>query len=110
MADGKYGWSGPKDHGVAPYRLCFCRRMLIPHQTLDNFQHEAKPSMKAIQIGLAIALLVGAFLLATQIFGGQMMGDREKKATREMSSELDKAIEAQKEDMSKRRHRLRGIP
>ena len=66
--------------------------------------------MKAIQIGIAVALMVGAFLLAMQMSGGQMIGDREKKATQQMNSELDKAIEWQKEDISKRVRGWRGIP
>ena len=66
--------------------------------------------MKAIQIGIAIALMMGAFLLAMQMSGGQMIGDREKKAAQHMNSELDKAIEAQKEDISKRIRGWRGIP
>ena len=66
--------------------------------------------MKAIQIGIAIALMVGAFLLAMQMSGGQMIGDREKEATQQMNSELDKAIEAHKEDISRRVRSWRGIP
>ena len=66
--------------------------------------------MKAIQIGIAIALMMGAFVLAIQMSGGEFIGFREKKATQQMSSELDKAIEAQKEDISRRIRGWRGIP
>jgi len=66
--------------------------------------------MKAIQIGIAIALMMGAFLLAMQMSDGQMLGDREKKATQQMNSELDKAIEWQKEDISRRVRGRKGIP
>ena len=66
--------------------------------------------MKAIQIGIAVALMVGAFLLAMQMSGGQMIGDREKKATQQMNSQLDKAVEAHKEDISRRLRGRRGIP
>ena len=66
--------------------------------------------MKAIQIGIAIALMMGAFLFAMQMSGGQMIGDREKKATQQLNSALDKAIEAQKEDISKRVRGWKGIP
>ena len=66
--------------------------------------------MKAIQIGIAIGLMMGAFLLARQMSGGEIVGFREKKATQEMSSELDKAIEAHKEDISKWVRGWRGIP
>ena len=66
--------------------------------------------MKAIQIGMAIALMIGAFLLAIQMSGDEFIGFREKKATQQMSSELDKAIEWQREDISRRVRGLRGIP
>ena len=66
--------------------------------------------MKAIQIGMAIALMVGAILFAMQMSGGEIMGFREKEAAQQMSSELDKAIEAQKKDISRRVRGWRGIP
>ena len=66
--------------------------------------------MKAIQIGIAIALTVGAFLFAMQMSSGKMIGNREKEATQQMSSEMDQAIEAYKEDISKRFRGWRGIP
>ena len=66
--------------------------------------------MKAIQIGIAIALMASAFLLAMQMSGGKVIGDREKEATQHLNSELDKAIEAQKEDISKRLRGWKGIP
>ena len=66
--------------------------------------------MKAIQIGIAIALMVGAFFLAMQMSVGGKIGDREKQATQHMNTELDKAIAAQKEDISRRLRRWRGIP
>ena len=66
--------------------------------------------MKAIQIGIAVALLVGAFFLAMHMSVGQTIGDREKKATQQMNSELDQAIEAQKEDIGRRVRGWRGIP
>ena len=66
--------------------------------------------MKAIQIGIAIALMVGAFFLAMQMSVGEMIGDREKKATQQMNTELETAIESQKEDISRRARKWRGIP
>ena len=66
--------------------------------------------MKAIQIGIAIALMVGAFYFAMQMSIGGKIGDREKKATQQMNTELDKAIEAQKEDISRRARNWKGIP
>ena len=66
--------------------------------------------MKAIQIGIAIALMMGAFLFAIQMSSGEIMGDREKKATQQVNSELDKAIEVHKEDISRRARGWRGIP
>ena len=66
--------------------------------------------MKAIQIGIAIALMMGAFLFAMQISDGQIIGNREKKATQQLNSELEKAIEFQKEDISRRVRGWKGIP
>jgi len=66
--------------------------------------------MKAIQIGIAIALMMGAILFAIQMSDDEIIGVREKKATQQMNSELDKAIEAHKEDISRRARGWRGIP
>ena len=84
--------------------------MLIPHETLEKNRRETEAPMKAIQIGIAIALMMGAFILATQMSGGEIIGDREKETTQQLNTELDKAIAAQKEDISRRARGWRGIP
>ena len=66
--------------------------------------------MKAIQIGIAIGLMMGAILLAMQMSGGEKFGFREKHATQHMGSEMDKAIETHKEDIARRARGWRGIP
>ena len=110
MARGKFSCGGSKDHGVALYRLALCRCIVIPAETLKKYRCETEAPMKAIQIGMAIALLMGAFLLAMQMSRGEFIGDREKKATQEMNSELDKAIAAHRDYISRRARGWRGIP